>query len=305
MSIQEMRFDDIGATLQTLEEMGSWQNTVFRGHLHGEWRLSTTYLRSRISRGEDFSKELEVLINRYMAGLARVGLQGDPAGDRLYWLEHARHFGLPSPCIDVTYSPYVALFFAFNGVHHGSVFPDSPKYASLYAIRLDALAAGWADHKVNAGNSGQDARAREQLLDRARQGFFDYEGKFQKGFPADDLFFIPFPGSHNARMQRQMGAFIYDSLDYHSLPFADLEDFIAGIGERQTSTPGGTVARAGTATKVLINKTLARQVFEKLEMMGISAGMLYLDEGGAAMDAQNAYFYDSRTLRLRDVGFSG
>ena len=36
-------------------------------------------------------------------------------------LEFGRHYGIPSPLIDFSYSPYVATFFAFNGARPDDV----------------------------------------------------------------------------------------------------------------------------------------------------------------------------------------
>jgi hypothetical protein len=53
---------------------------------------------------------------------------------------------------------------------------------------------------------------------------------FEHGYPAGELKFMNFPASWNARMQRQLGCFVYDTFDY-SRAGGDFEGFIDSFEE--------------------------------------------------------------------------
>ena len=52
------------------------------------------------------------------------------------------------------------------------------------------------------------------------------------GYPQPALKFIPYASSANTKIQRQMGCFIYDTLNYEDLKVRDLEAF---IGEHEVA----------------------------------------------------------------------
>jgi FRG domain len=62
--------------------------------------------------------------------------------DRRGRLEFARHYGVPSPLIDFSLSPYVALFFAFNGVK--PLEAKKGEHAAIYCLNVFELAGVWA-----------------------------------------------------------------------------------------------------------------------------------------------------------------
>jgi translation initiation factor 2B subunit (eIF-2B alpha/beta/delta family) len=53
--------------------------------------------------------------------------------------------------------------------------------------------------------------------------------------------------------------------------------------------------------KVLIPHNAGREVFERLEIMGITATLLYDSREGAVMDVVNAYNYGRKTGYAWDV----
>ena len=60
-------------------------------------------------------------------------------------------------------------------------------------------------------------------------------------------------------MRRQLGCFLYDSLDYGRLGLKDLEDFLS-----QPEVPQVPATDAIMLTKVLIPQKLGREVMERL-----------------------------------------
>ena len=61
------------------------------------------------------------MIDHFIVKLASIGIPLPfDKHDRRGRLEFARHYGVPSPLIDFSYSPYVALFFAFKSLTRNS-----------------------------------------------------------------------------------------------------------------------------------------------------------------------------------------
>jgi hypothetical protein len=275
------------------------ENYLFRGHSKIKDRLSTTLSRFTSIPHEDWRSGIDMMLESFMSGLAKLGI--NPPIDtesRLDWMEFARHHGVPTPCIDFSYSPYVALFFSFNGVRKKHPKPEKTEYSLVYVLNIIQMGIIWAEFAA-----GKDSKTSniDSLFNRFR---FPKDGLFQYGFPAGVLQLIPFPGKYNYRMQRQFGALLYDTLDYKNLGFLDLEDFIEKQKEPEEYLPNRTV-KVGSPTliKIHINQQSVSEVFTKLELIGVTGGTLYMDANGVALDVINAYNYNPKTQYLRGVTF--
>jgi hypothetical protein len=222
------------------------------------------------------------MLSHFMSGLASVGQLPPRSMDRRARLEFGRHYGVPSPLIDFTWSPYVALFFAFNGVRNDPARPADE--VVVYALDLPSLGVAWARLGGNYDAHEYD------LFMYEREDLFP-NGLFPHGYPGGKLKFMRFPASWDTRMQRQMGSFLYDTLDYRTMGKSDLEDFIEGINEPATS--GGP--SLPTLTKVFVRRSIVGEVFSRLELMGLTGARLMDDYVGAAADVCNSYTYTRKT----------
>lgn len=274
MSIREIHARTLGEALGALEDLELAGGVIFRGHSNVCWRLSSTLARWTVIPHEGWSTQIDDLQTQFLEGLASVGQLPTSLDlkDRRSRLEYARHFGVPSPLIDFTYSPYVATFFTFNGTRQDPTKPDDE--VVVYALCIDELAFHWASRGRTF-----DPEERHRFLHEARQPLF------RDGYPAGLLKFMGSPASWNTRMQRQIGVFLYDTLDHKG---SDLERFVEQITEHADS-------KIPALTKVFIPKSISREIFERLELMGMTGARLLDDYVGAAADVYNSYHYDRRT----------
>ena len=277
MTIIEIHTSTFTETMETLESLSSNYNFVFRGHSQRDWKICSSLSRFRPRPYRDGDNFIDEMLSHFLSSLASVGHLPAWRMDRRGRLEYGRHYGVPSPLIDFTLSPYVALFFAFNGIRPAPGLDDE---VVVNALNVHALALGWAQ----AGGSFVQTRFEDFL--------YQTKPLFEDGYPANTLKFIAYPASWNHRMQRQMGVFIYDTLNYSLLGRADFEDLINSISE--TPDPNGGHIHY-TMTKIFIPISVARNVFERLELMGMTGVRLMDDHVGAAADVHNAYNYPRRT----------
>lgn len=294
MTVVVKRYQNARGAIHFLEDLaGSSQNRyVFRGQGSSKYKLENTWQRHRTIPHEKWMTDIDEAFEMFAVGLAKIGIDKHNHMDRFEALEHARHHGVPTPCLDFSYSPYVALFFAFNGVRIKHTETD---YVVVYALDLQKLAHEWA-------KTVSDPKIDIDAFYKNYHGFtYPPENLFDNGFPAGLLQFIPFPGKANSRMQKQLGALLYDTINYNYRAENNIEELIENIVETKTYAKGEEVDTGPTMYKIFINKKAAASVFERLELMNINGGTLYGDADGVALDVKNTYNYNPKFSYLRDV----
>lgn len=115
------------------------EEQVFRGHRRCDWGLTPSLARlstASIIKQETAERQLELFRLAVRGRLADSSLVNDQEADELWSV--GQHHGLQTPLLDWTYSPYVALFFAFEKPdrEHES---DNP-YRSIYVLNKTAIA---------------------------------------------------------------------------------------------------------------------------------------------------------------------
>ncbi len=285
MSIEEITVETLDEAVSHLERLAlSNGEFIFRGHKQSGYRICSTLARYGTTPHESWNPGPDEMLTHFLTNVRSIGeLPAGIAGDRRARLEYGRHYGVPSPLIDFTLSPYVALFFAFDGVRLERNKPNDT--VSIYALDVSALGFSWARYHTPLNIDIGKTTEEYHLFMHEREPLFVH------GYPREVLKYVRFPASWNKRMQQQLGVFIYDTLDYAHLDKTDFEDFVGGLKEADDASS----ITVPMLTKINIPKSVAGDVFRRLELMGINATRLYDDASGAAADVYNSYYYNRKT----------
>lgn len=260
---------------------------VFRGQGNAEWSVASTLSRFSTNQNPHFEHAvIRLLVDQFVEGLVGVGQRDLMDADRRTKLEMARHYDVPSPLIDFSFSPLVALWFAFNGI--GDVVrsgKEQSHYAALYAF--DAENGGRLfDSRLKATSDG------EKLDGLSPFGFFYPESPtlFDASFPLGVLKFIGLTSPFNTRMQRQQGCFIYDTMHYKEFGAECFDEFFgddAIVGDSQGKPRHVLI-------KYRIPASLRHDIFDYLHVMGINGARLLEDHTGVAADVKNVFNHSPR-----------
>ncbi|MEM9387735.1 MAG: FRG domain-containing protein [Pseudomonadota bacterium] len=138
--IREYRVDDFEALRDLVEnEMQGIERFVFRGQSDSQWRLETTLdrlirnARSTGSKQGSLDSFVEKHLNRFKLEIR--GRRGDNPSkleeDELWAL--GQHYGLATPLLDWSQSPYISIFFALVDI------VDPVRQRALWCLNQEAL----------------------------------------------------------------------------------------------------------------------------------------------------------------------
>lgn len=173
-----------------------YRNWFFRGHSKIDWSLESSLYRlfkdmkeiikASKKRNQRFAKDdHEQELIRDFKSQAHLFLNTLPKrNDALEWLSLMQHYGTPTRLLDVTFSPYVAAFFALE---------TGSEDCCVYAI----------DH----GHFTE--------IDKEHFGNTEYKENVFSDQRGSKSFFFPFePEMKNERIVAQQGAFLVSSTNY-------------------------------------------------------------------------------------------
>jgi len=110
---------------------------IFRGHRRWDWQLSPTLGRAPYSKDGKVTKKKANKMHAFFRHAVRGRLSDPSLVDETNWDELwavGQHYGLKTPLIDWTHSPYVALFFAFNEQDPSYESIDDNTYRAIYVL---------------------------------------------------------------------------------------------------------------------------------------------------------------------------
>lgn len=289
--VEPRDIDEAFATLTKLADEFPDTEFIFRGQQDSLWRLQTSYERYWHGKPLHGDFYVERMVARFRSGVTRLGLDL-PRGGNLDWLEYGRHHGLPAPLLDFTWSPFVALFFAFDGLRAEL---EPSRTSAVYCLNLNQLAKEVARTQVEDLSNLWSFR-------NAMQTFL-HEGAshFKEEFPEDRILFLRYPNAHTRRMHVQLGTFLYCTMQFWEDASGpqDLEAYFERIQEGFDSPYLPNEDRP-VLLKVKLPHAWISKILSRLEVMGIAGSTMYLSAEGVAKDVYNAYNFEPRAAYLRD-----
>jgi FRG domain-containing protein len=254
---------------RSLVESARFRSWGFRGHADARWPLFSAlsrYLLYAKVHGDAWPAQEERIL-RIFRRKAHLFLDHiPPEDDSFQWLGLMQHHGAPTRLLDVTWSPYVALFFA---IEHGS------ELAAVWAFNAGAL--NETDHHYLRDGRSIDLR------DVGTWEPTSYEEHFLRGQ-------VPFviigePKIMNRRLVAQSGTFIIPAvLDQ------PIEDILAGYVDSDRFV-----------TKIEIDVSRMRDdAMRQLYGMNITPATLFPDLDGLARsmayELEYHWAFDTRTM---------
>lgn len=111
---------------------------IYRGHCDSSWALKTSLHRTGQWKTPDdikfYMEHIVPLVHESVA--AWEGRKRNLADqfELAQFLAYLQHYGFPTPLLDWTYSPFIAAYFAFEGINH---FEPQCDHVAVYAFDKD------------------------------------------------------------------------------------------------------------------------------------------------------------------------
>jgi hypothetical protein len=239
------------------------RNWVFRGHERADWTLQTSLEREFPVRDREVEKQMYWHFIRTAPRLLPTHLAlGD--NDAAAWLGLIQHYGGPTRLLDVTRSPYVALYFAFEAATNSD--------RALWAI--DSVWCGAACASIMASNEGINV---DQTFARASAAQAEVIYSLVHG--------QPFPRRDFATFKPFAGVFPLDPWKPDSRQIAQQAMFLCAA-DATLSLLENLAAHQPTTYDVLykfvLPASLRGEVIEQLSAMNVTAATLFPDLSGLA-----------------------
>lgn len=246
------------------------QFSYYRGHSNASYKLSST-----IERFEDTQyRSKEKLLIRQFKKIAYNYLSPHQVPTTTFgWLTLMQHYGVPTRLMDVTTSPYVALYFAVND------------------WRKPVDSALWVFNPSSLHDCCISRLYRENFslpIDRTygfHQPDFILDNYFQEAFISGNfkVAMVLEPEVSEKRLFHQQGAFLVTSLGECSTEelLVDIlsDDFYMDPEKARITRKQG---RDWSIVKVTIPSKLKKEIRRRLEDMNVHAATLFPDIAGAA-----------------------
>lgn len=248
---------------------GPW---VYRGQRDYTWLLEPNITRAIPSgAGHSDIHKIEKSLRQYFASSAmHFAAQGDLPKTDLGWLSLMQHYSAPTRLLDFTESPFMALFFAFDGV-----VPSAGGRSVITAINYREL--------------------NKRSLEITRQKVMDVDYDYVKFNQNQDTFFTEHiykhsletlwvldPSSKNQRLMHQKGCFLVKG--NITVPTIEI------IDKNYSEVP---------MMQYIINHDMITDVFDVLAKCGISYHGVYPGLEGLGRDVMLSLLQNSRKAQAR------
>ena len=238
-------------------------NWVFRGHTRADWVLRTSLERDFGPRGAELEQQLLWQFVRHAPRLLPHHLIPNDS-DAAAWLGLVQHYGGPTRLLDVTRSPFVALFFAFEvlGDVDRAVWAVDHAWCMAECARIMAEGEGMELDDV----LGRTLAAQAQLVFCLVHRRPIADSLFATFKPFTGVFTVD-PWKPDQRQSAQQALFLCTAN-----PAVSFVDNLAAHG-----------ARAQNALyRFTIPAALRDEILERLRRMNVNAATLFPDLAGLA-----------------------
>lgn len=269
-----MTFETISITsIQGLiDHLLSYQsNWMFRGHSSESWLLESTLERSLKPVGWDseIAKVTEeYCLFEFKSRAHHYVSEEELPSSKLGWLSLMQHHGVPTRLLDFTVSPFIALFFAFDGVQ-----TMTNTSCALWALDYRTLTK--KSIEIINGFGGVTLSYKEVQKNQDET----FELVDQNSY---DVLWTTEPGRFNLRLERQKGSFLISG---------NIGTKALDLLNRQMSPD--------SFKKIIIPTSLANEIYTVLKKMGINNAQMFSDIDGLGKDVKNeiSYQVNSRLLQ--------
>ena len=292
MTYEEQRLSTWAEFVEVADFM-TRQQWVFRGHDHAEWPLQTSLEREfagPLARDAERST-LWQFVRRAPQLLPPHLIPHD--SDAAAWLGLIQHYGGPTRLLDVTRSPYIALFFAFE--------PSGEGERVVWAINDASCMLACA-----AIMTGKERTSIEMTFGRVSGAQMHLVHSLVHGRYPDKLFesFVPFTGvfpvdpwKPDARQAAQQAMFLcaanpdlsfVENLAANESAPRDLRRLVAPASSQEEALYAHVEALAAAGgprqdlRRFVLPASLREEVLYRLSTMSVTAATLFPDLGGLA-----------------------
>lgn len=246
--------------------MLDYQEYVWRGQRNESWPLESTLDRLDKKKKEKISRKEHLDSFKYSVR-GRRGPNPPQLESENDWWALGQHYGLATPLLDWTHSPFVSLYFAF--IDEGK---PSTEYRAIYSLHTPTI-IGMAEYlrvkEINRNN------------DKIKE--LEAQGKYSEAAVSESIkiepqieFVRPF-SDENQRLISQNGVFV-------RLPAGqDLETWINNFFEDYMTDGTEDYSIGTTLLKLLIPNKNRNECLKALNRMNINHSTLFPDVHGASI----------------------
>jgi len=242
--------------------LNSW---VFRGQSDVSWSLNTTLNRAASDSACNIRKipEMELEILKLFQRRAPQYLSNLPDKDNLLeWYSLIQHHGGPTRLLDFTYSFYVACFFALE---------RNNKDSAIYCINRTLLS-----------NAGQLTESNRGYQRKPEFGTIEYCNQVLKEQTSSPLVIISEPFEMNERLAAQQGLFAIPSEGHQTFEYnlsLTLHPYLKDLPKMTNLSNWrdniDTLNSECGMLKIIINKSMCKEIKNDLHQMNINAATLF------------------------------
>lgn len=262
MAYQTIRISRIDQLINLFREFdSSW---IFRGQMNSEWVIESSLERYLKKIGfSEFARKLEDFFVCEFSARAHHYISRDLLPKtKLGWLSLMQHHGLPTRLIDFTESPFIALFFAFDGL------VDEESDVAVWAFNFSKIESDAFEYLKKFGR----LNAGYEWIRTNRDVVFDtyVDGN------SHEVLWVTEPDLHNLRLENQKGTFLLSGkLDKPVMDYLDGESEVESY-----------------AKKIVIPGGVRSEVYFLLNSMGVDNRRIYPGLDGLAKDLSSRFNFE-------------